>query len=187
MFERRSAKVLNFPRMRGRGWAQFRALAMAGAGFALPLATPAAAQVRAEFAISLLYSEISPRNLPNTPATQRYTVRLSGANQVSEERNVKAGRFSHDQQQLRVLGQTGNDGGAKGAWRVAGPNRLQRTRDLPQSIEIITLQVQGQSCTVSLETRLKPGFQDYKYIALSTKKYHTYSKPVVTGTTCTIK
>lgn len=87
----------------------------------------------------------------------------------------------------RLLGQSSSEGKTGGAWRVAGPGGLVRQRNLPQSLETLTIKVQGQTCAISVSNRLKPGFSEFMYPRIGSGEWQYFSEPQVTATSCVIK
>ena len=120
------------------------------------IAAPGQAQA-GETVIHVVYHNHLVRVRPSQwegDADQEMTIVLSGRNDVREEFHVSSGRLS----------ESWNAGGTLGDahWRVIGPNRLQRTKDLPQSTRIDTIDIQGDKCQASWEYRLNPGFIEYE-------------------------
>jgi hypothetical protein len=109
---------------------------------------------------------------------QEMTIVLSGRNDVREEFNASSGRFSDSWNSEGTLGDA--------HWRVIGPNRLQRTKDLPQSMRIDTIEIQRDHCRAIWEYRLKPGFTEYEIRMLSTKQWGFYNEAQMVSSTCDI-
>ena len=143
--------------------------------------------VQIDASITFSFDRLRPNPTSNIPVTHSYQITLSGANTVDEQRTSQSGASSYSSQLTRLLGQTGSEGKTGGAWRVAGPNSLVRERDLPQSVETLTIAVHGQSCEISASNRLKPGFAEFKYPRIGTGEWQYFSAPQVTSTSCVIR
>ncbi|MGA2792623.1 MAG: hypothetical protein ABSE69_03690 [Roseiarcus sp.] len=87
----------------------------------------------------------------------------------------------------RLLGQSSSEGKTGGAWRVAGPASLERQRNLPQSVETLTIKVHGQTCEISVSNRLKSGFSEFMYPRIGAGEWQYFSEPQVTSSSCVIK
>jgi hypothetical protein len=103
--------------------------ALAAAGF---LAAPVEADtlIHAEFIAD--YDRIRPEPYPGIHLKNSLEVTLSGVNDVKESNTRETGKVSDNQRGMKVLGEKSSDGGS--SWRVAGPSRLERVLDQPQSI-----------------------------------------------------
>jgi hypothetical protein len=137
--------------------------------------------------ISYLFNRLRPNPTPNIPVTHSYRIILSGANQVDEQRTAQSGALSSSSHLTRLLGQTSSEGKTGGAWRVAGPASLERRRNLPQSVETLTIRIHGQGCEIGVSNQLKPGFSEFMYPRIGTGEWQYFSEPQVTGSSCVIK
>lgn len=146
-----------------------------------------AADTQIDASIDYQFDMIAPVQRSGIPVTHRFSITLSGKNQVSESHTASAPGRSFSGSQVRVLGQSGNDGVTGGVWRVAGPNRLVRIRNLPQSVETLTVAVSGATCTITASHRLKPGFHDFKFLTIGKREWFTAAEPRVVSTSCTIR
>lgn len=145
----------------------------------------AATQIDASITYS--FNRLRPDPVANIPVTHRYSITLSGANRVDEVRTSQSGLSSFTSRLTRLLGQSSSEGKTGGAWRVSGPNSLVRRRDLPQSVETLTIKVHGQACEIGVSNRLKPGFSEFMYPRIGTGEWQIFSEPQVTATTCVIR
>jgi hypothetical protein len=68
--------------------------------------------------------------------------------------------------------------------RVAGKNRLRLTWFLPNNQLIADISVKGQSCSATVDTKLKPGMREYTLF--DGTNYHYCGRPRVTGTSCSV-
>jgi hypothetical protein len=140
-----------------------------------------------DFSINYLFNSLRPDPRDNIPVTHTYSITLSGAGRVDEKRQAQSGAASYASQLTRVLGESSSEGKTGGAWRVAGPNKLVRQRNLPQSAETLTVSVKGQSCDVTVDNRLKPGFSEFEYSSIRTGEWQYFSRPQVTSASCAIR
>ena len=89
--------------------------------------------------------------------TQNFVVTLSGKNHIREQWD---GRNNNN---LTTTVQHESDlGAARGSaiWRVAGPNRLEKTVVFRQHVQKMTIVTAGNQCTLDVRFTLKPGFTD---------------------------
>ena len=160
--------------MSRRSWSCLAAVALA------LIAAPGQAQA-GETVIHVVYHNHLVRVRPSQwegDADWEMTIVLSGRNDVREEFNASSGRFSNSWTSEGTLGDA--------HWRVIGPNRLQRIKDLPQSTRIDTIEIQRDRCRAIWEYRLKPGFTEYEIRMLSTKQWGFYSEARMVSSTCDI-
>ncbi len=68
--------------------------------------------------------------------------------------------------------------------RVAGKNRLHLAWFLPNNQLTTDISVKGQSCSATVDSRLKPGMREYTLF--DGTNYHYCARPRVTGTTCSV-
>jgi len=137
--------------------------------------------------ITYSFNRLRPNPTPNIPVTHSYRITLSGANQVDEQRTSQSGALSSSSRLTRLLGQSSSEGKTGGAWRVAGPASLECQRNLPQSVETLTIKVHGQTCEIGVANRLKPGFSEFMYPRIGTGEWQYFSEPQVTSSSCVIK
>ena len=169
-----------------------RLVRAASALAALGVAGPGAAQAQGattqiDASISYVFNRLRPNPTSNIPVTHSFHITLSGANQVDEQRTSQSGALSYSSHLTRLLGQSSSEGMTGGAWRVGGAGRLVRLRNLPQSVETLTIKVEGQGCAISASNRLKPGFSEFMYPRIGSGEWQYYSAPQVTATSCVIK
>ena len=163
-----------------------------GAAIALGALWSGAAKAQApttqiDASITYSFNRLSPNPTSNIPVTHSYQITLSGANKVDEQRTSQSGALSYSSRLTRLLGQSSSEGKTGGAWRVAGPAVLVRQRNLPQSVETLTIRVRGQICEISVSNRLKPGFSEFMYPRIGTGEWQIFSEPQVTSSSCVIK
>lgn len=112
------------------------------------------------------------------------TVVLSGGKQIAENWNNQAGRTVNRSASIRILGETGERGGA---WRVMPGNKLQRSIDYPQNTTLLTIAVDGQSCRLDIAYHLKPGFSDYTFRRARSREWAHYREPKAVSRECAIQ
>jgi hypothetical protein len=109
---------------------------------------------------------------------QEMTLVLSGKNDVREGFIASSSGFSMSWNSSGMLGDA--------HWHVIGTNRLQRTKDLPQSTRVDMIDIQGDKCRARWEYRLKPGFTEYEIKSLPSKDWAFYSQARMVSSTCEI-
>jgi hypothetical protein len=115
--------------------------------------------------------------------TRNFVITLSGKNNIREEWD---GRNNNN---LRTTDQHQSDlGAARGSaiWRVAGPNRLEKTVVFKQHIQKMTITTAGNQCTLDVRFALKPGFTDMYVPRTDTGEMSHFTLPRTTQTSCEI-
>jgi hypothetical protein len=115
--------------------------------------------------------------------TQNFIITLSGKNHIREEWD---GRNNNN---LRTTSQHESDlGTARGSaiWRVAGPNRLEKTVVFRQHIQKMTITTAGNKCTLDVGFALKSGFTDMYVPRADTGEMAHFTLPRTTQTSCEI-
>lgn len=131
-----------------------------------------------------ILDRIAPRPRSGIESRHEFTIVLSNGKQVTENWNRQSGRTVRRSSSVKILGETGESGGA---WRVVSGDKLQRSFDYPQNITLLTVSVSGQSCQLSTEYRLKPGFADYTFRRSRSREWANYDKPRTISTSCVIQ
>jgi hypothetical protein len=149
------------------------------------LASPVMADtaIRAEFTAD--YDRIRPEPYPGIHLKNTLNVTLSGVSGVKESNTRQAGNNSDNQGGMKILGQKSPDGGS--SWHVAGPNRLERVVDLPQSVTTMAIEVSGTACKLDVQFKLKPGFTEFMFKQIRNGKMGYFTEPKVSSTTCSIE
>lgn len=150
------------------------------------LSAPATAEdthIQATFTAS--YDRIRPDPYRGINLKNTLEVTLSGVNEVKEKNTREAGNVSDNQKDMKILGQKSPDGGS--SWSVAGPNKLERVVDQPQSTVAMTIEVSDKTCKLDVQFKLKPGFKEYAFKQIRNGKMGYFTEPKVTSTTCSIK
>ena len=131
------------------------------------------------------YDRIRPDPHPGINFKNTLEVTLSGVNEVKETNTRQAGNLSDNQKGMKILGQKSPGGGS--SWSVAGPNKLERVIDQPQSTVAMTIEVSDKTCKLDVQFKLKPGFKEYAFKQIRNGKIGYFTEPKVTSTTCSIK
>lgn len=161
----------------------------AAAAFALAvLATPARAGPTT--VIDLTYDSVMdmvrPEAHPGIAVHHNLQITLSGRSNVSENRDRSTRNASDKNAMQQVLG-GGNDAGSYAIWRVVSKDKLERIQHDPQSTRtmVVTL-TSPTTCRLDVRDELKPGFNEYAFLRISTHTLGYFSSYRVTGTTCAI-
>jgi hypothetical protein len=115
--------------------------------------------------------------------TQNFVITLSGKNHIREDWD------SRNNNNLTRTAQHESDlGQARGSaiWRVAGPNRLEKTVAFRQHIQKMTITTAGNQCTLDVRFTLKPGFTDMYVPRADTGEWAHFTLPRTTQTSCEI-
>lgn len=149
----------------------------------VPSLVMADVEIHAEYTAT--YNRIRPD--PYTGITLKHSVDvvLSGASDIKESATRQAGDKSDNRAITGVLGQRATDGNT--AWKVAGPDRLERIVDGPQSIMTMFLTTAGRSCKLDVMFELKGGYKEFMFKQIRNGKMGYFTQPKITSTTCTIK
>jgi hypothetical protein len=131
------------------------------------------------------YDRIRPEPHPGIHLKNTLEVTLSGLNEVKEKNTRQTGNMSDNQKGMKILGQKASDGGS--SWTVAGPNRLERVVNHPQSTTTMTIEVSDTSCKFNVQFKLKPGFNEYMFKQVRNGKMGYFTEPKVSSTACSIK
>jgi hypothetical protein len=106
-------------------------------------------QIHAEYTAQ--YDRIRPDPYRGINLKHSFDVTLSGTSEVTESSKRQTGPMSDTHGNRSVLGQRSTDGNT--VWRVAGPDRLERTVHGPQSI--LTMSIVQARCSLRFERRLQ--------------------------------
>jgi len=103
---------------------------------------------------------------------------LTGNNEVREVNKREAGKFADAKSGSNKLGT---------AWVVLEGNKLQKIIDQPQSSTEMTVAVDGKTCKLDVQFKLKSGFKEFAFIKIMDGKIGYFTQPMVQTTTCTIQ
>lgn len=128
--------------------------------------------------------EISPKTT-SYQVDQHVVVTLHDGNRVTEQRNWRSPGAAAG---IATEGAMGSEVSALKftiAWHVQSPSSLIRYRTFPQHVEVLHIAVSGQSCEVTIQHKLKPGFTTYERFDKQWAS-HIYSSLASTGITCRV-
>lgn len=152
-------------------------------GSSVPTILLADTEIHAEYGAT--YDRIRPDPYRGINLKHSVDVTLSGKSDIKESATRQAGPMSDSRAITAVLGQRGTDGNT--AWKVAGPDRLERTVEGPQSIMKMSITTSGQTCKLDVNFELKSGFKEYMFKQIRNGQMGYFTQPKITSTTCTIK
>jgi hypothetical protein len=132
--------------------------------------------IHAHFELSI--ERLTPTPQPRGTVENDVTVILSGQNNIHEIYDESAPSLHRHGDWQQTLG--------GGNWHVVGPHRLERRYREINNIDIIEINVEGDTCKASWETKLLPGFQVYTLSSMTTHRIESYAKPWMISSTCTI-
>lgn len=140
--------------------------------------------------IDLTYNSVMdmvrPEVHPGIAVHHNLQITLSGRNNVSESRDRSTKNASDSNAMRQILG-GGNDAGTYAAWHVVSKDKLERIQRDPQSTRtmLVTL-TSPTTCRLDIQDELKPGFNEYAFLRITTHTIGYFSSYHVTGTTCAI-
>ena len=103
---------------------------------------------------------------------------LTSNNEVREVNKRETGKFADAKSGANKLGST---------WTVQEGNKLQKIVDQQQSTTEMTVTVDGKTCKLDVQFKLKPGFKEFAFIKVMDGKIGYFTQPMVQTTTCTIQ
>jgi len=141
--------------------------------------------------IDLTYDSIMdmarPENHPGISAPHDLQVVLSEGNKVSEKRDCDTGPYADKNAMAQVLRSSGNEG-AYATWHVLSTNELVRIERDPQSARTMTVTLTSPTaCRLEAKDPLKPGFNEYAFLRISTHELGYFSTYQVTSTSCAVR
>jgi hypothetical protein len=146
----------------------------------LPVSGDAATMIRAKFIVDGLAN-------CQQPALQNFAVRIEGTGELATDRTANlslSSSFGGRENYTGKLGGRPSDAlGGSASVRVVNRHTLQAVREYPNNLVLVYMTVIGNSCSLRVENRLKPGRRQYTFtgnmgVALC-------SKPRVTHAECT--
>jgi hypothetical protein len=121
------------------------------------------------------------------PAVQNYPVHAEGTGVLSTDRTATLDMESNVEGRVRYNAKLGAKPteaiGGSASLRVAGRHTLQAIRDYPNNSIVVYMTVIGNSCSLRIENRLKPGKRQYTFTGNLGVAY--CSKPRIVRTECT--
>ncbi len=152
------------------------------------LTAPARAEGQTQ--IDLTYDSVMdmvrPEIHPGIAVHHNLHVILSDRNKVSEDRDRSVKTASDQNAMRQVLGSSGDEG-SYAAWHVVGKDQLVRIQHDPQSTRTMTVTLTSPTtCRLDVKDVLKPGFNEYEFLRITTHTYGWFSSYRVTSTSCAI-
>jgi hypothetical protein len=154
--------------------------ALVALALTMPLSSEAAEpQFRARFS----YDAIA--NCEN-PHIRNFPVHGEGTGVLSADRSATLEMGSNVERKVRYRATLGAAPTAAPAGstaiRVVGRHTLRTTRDYPNNIVVLNIAVRGNSCTMTVENKLKPGKRIYTFYNGSDLSY--CARPQIVRTEC---
>jgi hypothetical protein len=143
------------------------------------LAESAGKAIRGKFS----FDEIA--NCENPPV-QNFPVHTEGTAVLSTDRSASVDMDSNAEGRVQLSGKLGGRPteapGGSASLSVAGKHTLRAIREYPNNYTVVTLTVIGNSCSMRVEDRLKPGKRQYTFQTSVGLAY--CSKPQITRAEC---
>jgi hypothetical protein len=162
------------------------AFLISAAAFGTVVASRAAEGTVINLTYDSIMDMVRPEIHPGITVHHDLTVTLSGRNQVSESRSRNTKNLSDRNSAAQVLSSSG-DGSSYTSWHIAPGNRFVRIQRDPQSTRTLTVTLTSDTtCDLEVEDHLKPGFNEYAFLRISSHTIGYFSSYHVTSTSCTI-
>ena len=120
------------------------------------------------------------------PAIRNFPIHGDGTGELSTDRSAKLNFSSNIEGSVQIntkLGAKPSEApGGTASLRVAGRHTLRAVRDYPNNSIVIDINVVGNSCTMRVANRLKPGKRQYTFYTPGGFAY--CSAPRITKTEC---
>jgi hypothetical protein len=141
-----------------------------------------------EISISLTYDSemdmVRPESHPGISVHHNLQVRMNGG-KLTENRDRNTGKYFDKASSVQ---EHGSEGGAGVVWHVIDASHLVRVQTFPQSKREMTVTVNpDKTCTLAVVDTLKPGYQEYAFLRVSTHSIAYFSPYRVVSTSCTIQ
>jgi hypothetical protein len=163
--------------MNGRRAMKFSSITIFAVLIFSPLSANAETLIHAEYTAT--YDRLRPNPYKGIYLNNKYDVTLTDKNTVEETNTRAAGKFSDSKTSSTKLG--------SGGWEVLADNKLKRTFDQPQSTLEMTIAVEGSTCKLDVQFKLKPGFKEFAFKKIMDGKIGFFTQPQVQSTSCSIK
>lgn len=112
---------------------------------------------------------------------------MSDRNKVAEKRDRDTKIYFDKNAMRQVLGSTGDDS-AYAQWHFAGKDQLVRIQHDPQSTRTMTVTLTSPTtCRLDVRDELKPGFNEYAFLRISTHTIGYFSSYQVTSASCAVR
>ena len=164
---------------------KYKAIFFAAATVAVALTMP----VSSEAASTLLRAKFSFDGLANcdNPPVQNFPIHGEGTGELAVDRTATLDMDSNVEGKVRLnatLGGAPTEApGGSASLHVVGRHTLRAVRDYPNNVIVINMTVRGNTCSMTLENRLKPGKTRYTFYNGSGLTY--CARPQITHTECT--
>lgn len=139
-------------------------------------------ETRIKVEYGILAVRAPPANISGV-ARHSFSIVLKADNQVSESYE---GGGRHRITNEREVG-LGSNSDSRVKYRVVDSNTIQRTQENKAHFAIITIKVNGSTCAMDYEAKLKPGETEYVSFSQSTGKMEKYKSFTLAHQTCTIQ
>jgi len=145
----------------------------------VPVSCEAAGTLRGRFSVDGI------ANCDNPPI-QHFPLHADGTAELSANRSASLQMDSNVEGSIKLNATLGGRPteapGGSASLHVAGRHTLKAVRDYPNNTMVVLLTIIGNSCTMKVENRLKPGKRQYTFY--TSVGYAYCSKPVVTRAEC---
>jgi hypothetical protein len=127
---------------------------------------------------------IKPEPHPGISVHHNLQIQMNGG-KLTENRDRSTGKYFDKNSTVQ---EHGSEGGGGVVWHVTDQNHLMRVQTFSQSTRkmIVTLN-SDKTCSLSVVDELKPGYQEYAFLRISTHSIGYFSSYHVVGTSCTIQ
>lgn len=119
------------------------------------------------------------------PPVRSYPLHVEGVGNLTADRGATlaiSGNVENTNYSARLGGRATEAEGGSTALKVTGHNSLRAVRDYPNNTLLIDLKVVGNSCSIKITHRLKPGRSQYTFMTSLGLAY--CDKPQTTSATC---
>lgn len=141
-----------------------------------------------DLVIRLRYVTVEDRLRPspatNLAAVRTIVLKLSTTGAISEVYGRGSGGVYNE---FQTGGHLGGSEDSRLQWHVVNQNTLVRTRELDQSVQTITVIINGSSCNMTYNNRLKSGFSEVKDVSITLGVVAYYDLARVTDSSCSIE
>lgn len=125
------------------------------------------------------FDRISPNPKNGILTRKAMTLTLEGGNRLAQSFSTRSGRYRKNTERRQQLGK---------GWRVASENVLVRTENYPNHVRVMTVRVDGKSCSLGVAHELKGGHSTYIHPMLSRPgEKGVYSQISTQSATCSIR
>jgi len=129
---------------------------------------------------------VRPDVHPNIAVHHNLKITISGQNDVAEHRDRNVKQYSDQNSMVQVLSSSGDDSNYA-SWHAAPDGKLIRLQNDPQSTRTMTVTLtSGNTCHLDVNDQLKPGFNEYAFLRITTHTIGYFSSYKVVRTSCTL-